>query len=78
VVTAQVHLDDCGCGLEIEEFAADKRYHANATLASSEELKLRTYFPGPKSRYPRRWTDKPRDYQRAVVNNRRRMSRAKG
>ena len=78
VVTAQTHLEECGCGLEIEEVAADKGYHANETLAGSEELDLRTYIPEPKSRHPRRWTDKPAEHQRSVVNNRRRMKRAKG
>jgi len=78
VVAAQIHLDQCGSALEIEEVAADKGYHANETLANCKELDLRAYIPEPKSRYPRRWTDKPPEYQRAVVNNRRRMSRAKG
>jgi transposase len=78
VVTAQTHLDESGCQLEIEEVAADKGYHANQTLADSEELDLRTYIPEPNSPYARRWTDKPSEHQRAVVNNRRRMSRRKG
>lgn len=78
VVTAQTHLDECGSGLEIEEVAADNGYHSNETLASSEELDLRTYIPEPNSRHSRRWTDKPPEYQQAVVNNRRRMARAKG
>jgi transposase len=78
VVTAQTHLDQCGCGLAIAEVAADKGYHSNATLVNSEELGLRTYIPEPNAPYDRRWTDKPSEYQRAVVNNRRRMSRAKG
>lgn len=78
VVTAQTHLEKCGCGLEIEEVAADKGYHANETLANSVELDLRTYIPEPKSPYPRRWTDKPAEHQRAVVNNRQRMRRTKG
>ena len=78
VVTAQTHLDECGCGLEIEEVAADKGYHANQTLASGAEMELRTYIAEPKSRYARRWADKPAEHQRAVVNNRRRMSRTKG
>ena len=78
VVTAQTHLDECGCELEIEEVAADKGYHANETLAGSVELDLRTYIPEPKSRYARVWTDKPAEHQRAIANNRRRMRRAKG
>jgi transposase len=78
VVTAQTHLDQCGCDLQIEQVAADKGYHANETLAGCVDVDLRTYIPEPNSRYSRRWTDKPAEYQRAVVNNRRRMSRTKG
>lgn len=78
VVAAQTHLDDCGCGWEIEEVAADKGYHSNETLANSEELELRSYIPEPNSPYDRRWTDKPPEHRRAVVNNRRRMTRVKG
>ena len=78
VVQAQIHLDQCGSGLEIEEVAADKGYHSNESLANSVELELQTYIPEPNSRYARRWTDKPPEPQRAVINNRRRLSRAKG
>jgi transposase len=78
VITAQTHLDQCGCDLEIEEIAADKGYHSNETLANSEELDLRTYIPEPNSPYARRWTDKPPEQQHAVINNRRRMIRVKG
>ena len=78
VVTAQTHLDQYGCGFEIEEVAADKGYLANETLTSSGELDLRTYIPEPNSPHSLRWTDKPAEQQRAVVNNRRRMKRAKG
>jgi len=78
VIAAQTHLDQCGCALEIEEIAADKGYHSNETLANSEELDLRVYIPEKESRYLRRWTDKPPEYERAFVNNRRRMTRAKG
>ena len=57
---------------------ADAGYHTNEQLAGAEEMDLRTYIPEPKARYPRRWTDKPAVQQRAVANNRRHMSRAKG
>ena len=78
VLTAQTHLEQSGSSAEIEEVVADKGYHTNEQLAGAEEMDLRTYIPEPKSRYPRRWTDKPAEQQRAVAYNRRRMSRAKG
>ena len=78
VVTAQINVEHCGSSAEIEEVAADKGYHANEQLAGAEEMDLRTYIPEPNSPYDRRWTDKPPEQQRAVVNNRRRMGRAKG
>jgi Transposase DDE domain len=65
-------------GVEIEEVVADKGYHANATLELAAHLGLRTYIPEPKQKDKRVWTDKPAEFQRAVVNNRRRMARAKG
>lgn len=37
VVAAQTHLDQCGCGLVIEEVAADKGYVNNQTTESSRE-----------------------------------------
>lgn len=78
VLTAQTHLEQSGSSAEIEEVVADKGYHTNEQLAGADEMDLRTYIPEPKSRYPRRWTDKPAEQQWAVANNRRRMSRAKG
>lgn len=78
VLTAQIHLEQCGSSAEIEEVVADKGYHTNEQLAGAEAMDLRTYIPEPQSRYPRRWTDKPSEQRRAVTNNRRRMSRAKG
>ena len=78
VLTAQTHLEQSGSSAEIEEVVADKGYHTNEQLAGAEEMDLRTYIPEPNARYPRRWTDKPAEQQRAVANNRRRMSRAKG
>lgn len=78
VLTAQTHLEQSGSLREIEEVVADKGYHTNEQLAGAEEMDLRTYIPEPKSRYPRRWTDKPAEQQWAVANNRRRMSRSKG
>jgi transposase len=78
VLTAQTHLEQSGSSARIEEVVADKGYHTNDQLAGAEEMDLRTYIPEPKSRHPRRWTDKPAEHRQAVVNNRRRMKRDKG
>ena len=78
VMEACVHLQQAGLKVEIEEVVADKGYHAAATLELANALNLRTYIPEPQRKHPRRWTDKPEEYQRAVVNNRRRVQRQKG
>ena len=65
-------------GERIEEVAADKGYHAAATLALADALNLRTYIPEPKRKHRSRWTGKPEEYRTAVVNNRRRIGREKG
>jgi transposase len=64
-------------GERIEEVAADKGYHAAATLELADALNLRTYIPEPKHKHQSRWTDKPEERRTAVVNNRRRIRRAK-
>jgi hypothetical protein len=78
VLAAQLNLAAAGSEVEIAEVAADKGYHANATLELATDLGLRTYIPEPQLNDERVWTDKPAEQRRAVVNNRRRMARAKG
>jgi transposase len=78
VMEAQTNLTEAGSEARIEEVAADKGYHADATLELADDLALRTYIPEPKHKDDRVWTDKPDAYRRAVINNRRRMARAKG
>jgi transposase len=78
VLEAQTNLAEAGSEVRIEEVAADKGYHADATLELADDLALRTYIPEPQRKDDRVWTDKPDAYRRAVVNNRRRMARAKG
>jgi transposase len=78
VMEAQLNLDAADSQIKIEETVADKGYHADATLELADDLQFRTYIPEPKRPHERVWTDKPDAYQRAVVNNRRRMARAKG
>lgn len=78
VMEARVHLSEAGIEKSIDEVAADKGYHAAATLELADALSLRTYIPEPQRKHDRRWTDKPPEYQRVVYNNRRRTQRAKG
>ena len=82
VMQAKVNVDAAngraGVGEErIEEVAADKGYHAAATLALADTLNLRAYIPEPKRKHDSRWTDKPEAHRTAVVNNRRRTGREK-
>ena len=63
---------------QIEEVAADKGYHAAATLELARELGVRTYIPEPKLPHRRRWTNKPAELQQAVYQNRRRTKSRKG
>jgi transposase len=77
VVQAQINLQAVGSDVQIEEVAADKGYHAAATLELADSLQLRTYIPEPKHKYQSVWTDKPAEYERCVTNNRRRIRRAK-
>jgi hypothetical protein len=77
VMQAQLNLQAAGSETQIEEAAADKGYHADATLELSAALNLKTYIPEPRRRHRRRWTDKPPEFRAAVVNNRRRVRRAK-
>ena len=61
----------------LTKVAADKGYHAAATLELADSLQLRTYIPEPRRKHASRWTDKPAEYERCVTNNRRRIRRAK-
>lgn len=82
VIQAKLNVDAAneraGLGGErIEEVAADKGYHAAATLELADALSLRTYIPEPRRPHQARWTDKPEALRTAVLNNRRRTSREK-
>ena len=78
VVNAQRNVILAGSPEEIVEVAADKGYHKNETINQATQLGLTTYIPEPNSPHQRKWTDKPDEVKSAVLNNRRRMSRAKG
>lgn len=77
VADAQRHLDHIGHEQQIQEVAADKGYHSAGCLELCEQLHVRTYIPERKSKYKSQWSDKPESHRRAVMNNRRRVSRAK-
>jgi transposase len=77
VVEAQVNLTEAGVDVEIEEAVGDKGYHATDTIALAESVNLRTYIPERKPKGKRNWRDVPEEKRRAVLNNRRRVRRAK-
>ena len=57
----------------IEEAVADKGYHKAETLAGCATARVRTYIPEQRRAQRRVWADKPRDWERAYRNNRRRV-----
>ena len=73
VMEAQVHLNEAGVEVTIEEAAADKGYHAAEQLELADSLGLRTYIPERERKYLSRWTDKPPEQKHAVYSNRRRI-----
>lgn len=76
---AQANVEATESGRTIEKAAADKGYHAAATLVACRELDLlgvKTYIPEPRGR--RRWTDKTAEQKAAVLGNRARTQRAYG
>ena len=77
VVEARVNLTEAGVAVEIEEAVADKGYHATDTIELAESLNIRTYIPERKPKGKRNWRDVPEEKRRAVLNNRRRVGRAK-
>ena len=78
VAAAQLHLQAAGSAAVIAEAAADKGYHAAAALELCDFLEVRTYIPEPKRPRPLKLSAQPEAHRRALTNNRRRMSRAKG
>jgi transposase len=77
VMEASINLSEAGCSTPIEEVAADKGYHAAATLELCDAYSFRTYIPEPKRNHALKWMDKPSEYPRCVYNNRRRVRRGK-
>ena len=78
LAAAQINLAQAGSVAVIEEAAADKGYHAAATIELCDFLDVRTYIPEPKRQHKARWADKPPELKAAVSGNRRRVRRAKG
>jgi transposase len=77
VAEAQTSLSEAGIDVEIEEAVADKGYHATDTLELADDVGLRTYIPERKVRGQRTWRGVPAAKRRAVLNNRRRVRRAR-
>ena len=77
VAEAQRRLHNIDHDAEIVEVAADKGYHSAECLEFCERLGIRTYIPERKSKHNSKWTNKPASQRRAVLNNRRRVKRAK-
>ncbi len=78
VMQAQINVEAAGSEATIEEAVADKGYHAAATLELADSLGVRTYIPERKKKHDSVWTDKPAEYKRCVVNNRRRVKGDRG
>jgi transposase len=48
LMDAQLNLDAAGSDIQIQEAAADKGYHAAATIELCDSVDFRTYIPEPK------------------------------
>ena len=77
LIEAQVNLTEAGVDVEIEEAVGDKGYHATDTIELAESVNVRTYIPERKQKGKRNWRDVPEEKRRAVINNQRRVRRAK-
>lgn len=78
VMLAEMNLQAADSRMTVTEVVADKGYHKGSTIELCEGLGLRTYIPEPLRPHGSKWTDKPDEIKRAVINNRQRMSRSKG
>jgi hypothetical protein len=78
LIVAQATLMQAGSEVEIKDVAADKGYHSNDNVTWCQSLGIRTYIPERESRWGRRWTDKSKEQQAAVYNNRRRVRGKRG
>jgi transposase len=76
---AQTNQSEAGSEQGIEDAVADKGYHGAETLSNvREQTPYRTYIPEPQRPRACVWTDKPPEFQEAVVANRRRTRSKRG
>ena len=76
---AQTNQAEAGSEQEIQDAVADKGYHSAETLSNvREHTPYRTYIPEPQRPQQCVWTDKPPEFQEAVVANRRRTRGQRG
>jgi transposase len=78
VMLAEANLQAADSSMTVKEVVADKGYHKGSTIELCAGLGLRNYIPEPLRPHGSKWTDKPDEIKRAVINNRQRMSRSKG
>ena len=78
VMNAEANLQSADSCMSVTEVVADKGYHKGSTIELCDHFGVRTYIPEPLRPHGSRWTDKPEEIKRAVINNRQRMSRSKG
>lgn len=77
LAAAQTNLEKADSEVVIEEAVADKGYHAAETIELGDALDIRTYIPEPQRAQESKLADRPEEQRRAVLNNRRRVQRAK-
>jgi hypothetical protein len=78
VATAQLNLFRAASDVVIEEAVTDKGYHKVETLADCASAGVRTYIGEQRRPQGHVWTDKPRAWEKAYRDNRRRARGARG
>lgn len=78
VMEAQIHTFEAVGEARIREVAADKGYHAAATLELAASVGIRTYIPERKQRPGSQRSTKPAELERVLRNNQRRTAGSRG
>jgi len=78
LIKAQAHAIQAGSESQIKDAIADKGYHSTDVLVWCETVGFRSYIPERKSRWQRKWIDKPAEQKHAVYGNRRRVAGDRG
>ncbi len=78
LIKAQAHTILAGSESQIKDAIADKGYHSMDNLVWCAASGIRSYIPERKSRWRRKWIDKPLEHQHAVYGNRQRVKGNRG